>query len=174
MTTNQLIAIDSIALLLAGVVVYFTRAVPRRVLGAALGGLVAIGIGTSLDVLGDAMDWWHYTMGTTGHGPVLMYVAIWLWWGVGAQLIGWRLNRRFGRRGLFGFIGFLAVYGTLRDYVGVTLTNGAVQVIGSGIRPLVADVVLWGTFNAVAQGIMWLTAGSPESDPFVRGPFRLK
>src|SRR5262245_8801878 len=111
MTVNQLVAIDSVCLLLLAIVIYFTRAVPRRVLGAAIGGLVATAIGIGFDVLGDAMGWWHYAMGTTAHGPALMYLALWLWYGVGVTLIGWRVSRRFGRRGLVGFIAFMAVYG---------------------------------------------------------------
>jgi hypothetical protein len=173
MTTDQLIAIDSLCLVLLAVVIYFSRAVSRRVLGAAVGGLVAMPIGIGFDVLGDAMGWWHYTMGTTGHGPPLLYLALWLWYGVGVTLIGWRVTRRFGRRGLFGFIGFMAVYGPVRDYVGVALANGTVQVITSGVRPLVADILLWASVNAVAQTVMWLIAGAPDSDRFARAPFRL-
>jgi hypothetical protein len=173
MTTNQLIAIDAVCLILLAVVVYFTRAVPKRLLGAAVGGLVATAVGIGFDILGDARGWWHYTVGTTAYGPPLMYLALWLWYGVGVTLIGWRVSRRFGRRGLIGFIGFMAVYGPLRDYVGVALTSGTVQVISSGIEPLVADALLWATVNAVAQSVMWLIAGSPGSDQFARGPFRL-
>jgi hypothetical protein len=173
MTTDQLIAIDSICLTLLVVVIYFTRAVPQRVLGAAVGGLVAMAIGIGFDVLGEATGWSHYTIGTTTYGLPLMYLAVWLWYGVGVQLIGWRVSRRFGRRGLISFTGFMAVYGPLRDYIGVELTQGRVQVISWGILPVVADVVLWASFTAVAQSVMWLIAGSPESDQFARGPFRL-
>jgi len=35
----------------------------------------------------------------------LLYLALWLWYGVGVTLIGWRISRRFGWRGLIGFIG---------------------------------------------------------------------
>lgn len=142
-------------------------------LGAAIGGLAATGIGIAFDALGDAMGWWRYTMGTTAYGPPLMYVAVWLWYGVGVTLLGWRVSRAFGWRGFIGFIGFMAVYGPSHDYVGVALTRGTVQVISSGIPPLVADVVLRATANAVAQGVMWLISGSPESDQFARRPFRV-
>jgi len=172
MTTNQLIAIDGLCLVLMALIVYFTRAVPKRVLGAAVGGLVAMPVGIGFDVVGDAMGWWHYTMGATAHLPPLLYPGLWLWYGIGVSLIGWRISRRFGRRGLIGFIGFMAVYGPLRDYVGVALTRGTWQVISSGISPVVADVVLWATVNAIAQGVMWWISGSPESDPFAREPFR--
>lgn len=172
MTTDQFVAIDIFCLVLVALVVYLTRAVPKRVLGAAVGGLVAMAVGIGFDVLGDTMGWWHYTMGTTAYGPPLMYLALWLWYGVGVTLIGWRVSRRFGRRGLIGFIAFMGIYGPLRDYVGIAITRGAVQVISSGLRPLAADVALWATGNAVAQGVMWLISGSPESDRFARGPFR--
>ena len=167
MTITQLIGIDGVCLMLVALVVYFTRATLVRVLGAAIGGLVAVVGGIGFDAVGNAMGWWHYTMGTAAHGPPLMYLAIWLWYGVGVTLIGWRVSRRFGRRGLIGFIGFMSVYGPLRDYIGVALTRGTVQVISTGIAPLVGDVVLWASLNAVAQGIMWLISGSPESDPLL-------
>src|SRR5215472_5424451 len=105
MTTNQLIAIDGLCLVLMALIVYFTRAVPKRVLGAAVGGLVAMPVGIGFDVVGDAMGWWHYTMGATAHLPPLLYPGLWLWYGIGVSLIGWRITRRFGRRGLIGFIG---------------------------------------------------------------------
>ena len=164
MTTNQVFAAVGVSILLLAVVVYVTRAGYRRVLGAAVGGLVMVAFGISIDALGDAMGWWHYTMGTPAHGPALLYLAIWIWYGVGVQLIGWRVSRRFGVRGLVAFIGFMAIYGPLRDYIGIAATSGTVQVVSSGIVPVVADVLLWGTMNALAQGVMWLVAGSPESD----------
>lgn len=76
--------------------------------------------------------------------------------------------RRFGRRGLIAFIGFMAVYGPLRDYAGVALTKGTVQVISPGIMPLVGDMALWASLHTVAQGIMWLVAGSPDADRLAR------
>ena len=167
MTTNLVIAAVGASILLLVAVVYFTRAAYRRVLGAAVGGLVMVAFGIGIDGLGDAMGWWHYTMGTPAHAPALLYLAIWFWYGVGVQLIGWRVSRRFGWRGLAGFIGFMAIYGPARDYIGIALTQGTVQVISSGLRPLVADVLLWGTMNAVGQGVMWLVAGSPDSDQLV-------
>ena len=172
MSTNQLIVIDSLCLIGVAVVVYFTRAVPSRVFGAAIGGLVAMGVGIGFDALGDVMGWWHYTMSATAYTPPLLYLALWLWYGVAVTLIGWRVSRRFGWRGFIGFIAFMAVYGPLRDYLGVTLTRGTVQIISSGIRPLLADVVLWSTANTLAQTVMWSISGAPESDPFARRPFR--
>ncbi len=97
-----------------------------------------------------------------------MYVAVGLWYGVGVTLIGWRVIRRFGRRGFIAFIAFMAVYGPLRDYAGVALSRGTVQVISSGIMPFVGDTVLWASLNAVAQGTMWLVAGSSDADRLAR------
>jgi hypothetical protein len=173
LTTNQFIVIDTGTFIFAAMVVYFTRAVPKRVLGAAVGGLAGMAVGIGFDVLGDAKGWWHYTTGTTAYGPPLMYVALFLGFGIGLTLIGWRVSRRFGSRGLIGFIAFMAVYGPLRDYVGVALTRGTLQVISSGVQPLIADVLLWATSNTVAQSVMWLISGSPKSDQLARSPLRL-
>jgi len=167
-TANQLVGIDGICLVLVVVAIYFTRAAPKRVFGAIVAGSVATAIGIAFDVAGDAMGWWHYTIAGTAYGPPLMYVAVGLWYGVGVTLIGWRVIRRFGRRGLIAFIGFMAVYGPLRDYAGVALTRGTVQVISPGLMPLVGDMVLWASLNAVAQGILWLIAGSPDADRLAR------
>jgi hypothetical protein len=131
---------------------------------------MALAIG--YDAVGDASGWWHYTTGSTAHMPVLIYPGLYLWFGVGVTLIGWRVSRRFGSRGLIAFIGFMAVYGPVRDYAGIALTNGTIHVISSGIQPFVADVLLWASMNVVAQGVMWLVAGSPQSDSFAREPFR--
>jgi hypothetical protein len=166
-TGSQLVGIDGICLVLVAVVIYFTRAAPKRVFGAVVAGSVATAIGIGFDVVGDAMGWWHYTMVRTPYGPPLMYVALGLWYGVGVTLIGWRVIRRFRRRGLIAFIGFMAVYGPLRDYAASPLTKGTVQVISPDIMPLV-DMALWASLKTVAQGIMWLVAGSPDADRLAR------
>ncbi len=168
MTTQQLILIDCFCLVLLGLAAYFTRATPRRLLGALVGGVAATVLGVGLDVAGHSLGWWHYTFVTTPYGPPLMYVAVGLWYGAGVALIGWRVTRRFGGRGQAAFIGFMTVYGPIRDYVGVAATGGAIQVITPGIAPAVGDAALWATIIAVAQGVMRLVAGPAASDRLAR------
>src|SRR5262249_53998084 len=128
MTTAQFIGIDVICLVMLALVVYFTRATPRRVAGAVIGGILATCVGVVLDVIGDRIGSGHYTLVRAPYGPLPMYVAVALWYGMTVQLIGWRIARRFGFSGLVGFIAFMSAYGPARDYVGIALTQGRVQV----------------------------------------------
>jgi len=164
LTTTRLLAIDAICLVLLAVTAYFTRATPRRLLGAVVAGAAIALVGVGFDVVGDMRGWWHYTSVSTRYGPPLMYVALALWYGAAVALIGWRVTRRFGWRGQVTFIAFMGVYGPLRDYVGTAVTDGSIQVMGPGIMPLVADVTLWAGLVAAAQGIMWIVAGPASAD----------
>lgn len=173
MTTQHLILIDCVCLFLLGVTTYFTRATLRRLLGALVGGGAATLLGVSFDVAGHSLGWWYYVGVTTPYGPPLIYVALGLWYGAGVALIGWRITRRYRWRGQVSFIGFMAVYGPIRDYVGVALSKNRIQVIAPGIMPAVGDVILWASVVAVAQGMMRLVAGTATNDQLARTPHRL-
>jgi hypothetical protein len=170
MTTQQFILIDCVCLFLLGVATYFTRATLRRLLGALVGGVAATLLGVGFDVAGHSLGWWHYVGVTTPYGPPLMYVALGLWYGAGVALIGWRITRRYGWQGQVAFIGGMAVYGPIRDYVGVALSKNRLQVIAPGIMPVVGDVILWASVIAAAQGVMRLVAGSAQNDQLAPRP----
>lgn len=55
-----------------------------------------------------------------------MYTVVALWYGAGVALIGWRVIRRFGGRGLVTFIGIMGVYGPIRDYGAARWSGGGV------------------------------------------------
>jgi len=168
MNAQQLVLLDCICLALLAAVTFFTRATPIRFLAAIIGGVAATAVGIGFDVLGHSLGWWHYVGVATPYGPPLMYVAVGLWYGVGLALVGWRIARRFGSRGQLAFIVFMAVYGPVRDYVGVALSHGRIQVIALGIIPVLGDVALWVSVIGVAQAVMWLVAGRTYQEPLAR------
>jgi hypothetical protein len=161
MTQRLLVAILASALLLA-TAVWLTRARSRRVLGALAGGAAAGVLAIGEDLVGHAFGWWWYPGVKTPYGPPLAYVAIALWYGAGVALIGWRITRRFERRGLALFIAAVAVLGPVRDYA-LAARVGAVA-FGDGLAPVVADAICWAGVAAVAQAVMRAVAGPAKRD----------
>ena len=53
--------------------IYFTRATPRRVLGALAGGGVVALVGVGVEAWGHARSWWRYTADDTPYGPPAIY-----------------------------------------------------------------------------------------------------
>jgi hypothetical protein len=119
-----------------------------------------------VDALARDLGWWRYPGVQTPYGRVLMYVAAGLWYGAGVALIGWRLRRRFGWRGLAAFLGVIGVLGPLRDYAGAALTG--VIVFAPGIVPILADAACWVAGTALIQGLMNLIAGPARGDRLAR------
>ena len=118
MTTQQIIWITfGYTVELAGVI-YFTRAIPRRVGGAVIGGSIAGLFFIGIVALGEMVGWWHwqYPVPFTVGFAVLFYVgtAISL---TPLYLVTWRVARRFGWHGLAGAFAFVALIGPPRDYV---------------------------------------------------------
>jgi hypothetical protein len=70
--------------------------------------------GFGVELLCQALGFWHYPSDDTRRGPLLMYPLLALIWTVLA-LIGWRVVRRFGWRGEVVFLTLIARQGTLRE-----------------------------------------------------------
>ena len=82
-------------------------------------------------------------------------------------LVGWRIVRRFGMRGLAVSLGVLAVVGTLRDYyVAGKLMN--IIVFTPGVAMAMIDGVLWAGLTALAIGVMRVVSGPACHDQLVR------
>ncbi len=162
LTTRLLIVADCVALVLLGITVYLTRATLRRVVGALIGGFTVTALIAGVDALAREHGWWSYPNVSTPYGLPLMYVAAALWYGAGVALIGWRLTRRFGWRGLVGLVGVATILGPVRDYAYAALTG--VIVFAPGTTPALLDAACWGCGIALVQGIMRLVAGPAQSD----------
>src|SRR6266480_3276279 len=103
MTTAELIIVSCAYLVALIVVVYFTRATSRRLVGALAGG-AAVGVfGMSAIVLGNALEFWRVPIfWTRPYFVVLFYVGLTVSV-MPIYLVTWRLARRFGWRGLMVF-----------------------------------------------------------------------
>src|SRR4030095_8873418 len=119
MTTQQIILFTCGYLVVLVAVVYFTRANPRRVIGAMAGGATAGLLGVGAIALCEALGWWWVPFAPTPYFLTLFYV------GLAISLspiypVTWRLARRFGGRGLAVFIGIVTMIGPPRDYLYAT------------------------------------------------------
>jgi hypothetical protein len=148
-------------------VAFFSRATPRRIVGALLGAVPVIPWVVLCDAIARRFGWWHYPSVTTDIAPLAWYVAAALWYGAALGLVGWRVIRRFGRLGLTAFLSALAVLGVARDYL-YSVTTGLI-VFGSGAIPLVADFLAYALAAAAVQIAMYWIAGLPRSDRLARG-----
>jgi hypothetical protein len=153
---------------------YLTRATPRRVAGALLGGLGFGAANLLWDVVGYHIGWWHYPFTTAPYAALPLYLADGLFYGAAVGLIGWRVNRRFGLRGLLVFLALFTLYGMVRDFGGAAATHDAYIIFGAGLVAVLADGASWLVDQALAQGLMRLVAGPAVSDPLARARPRIK
>src|SRR5712692_6269844 len=150
---------------------FFTRAMVPRAFAALLGGLAAGALNVAVDVLGNREGWWRYPgMGDRGYGPMEWYVTGALALGAGVGLLGWRLHRRFGLRGLAIFLAAFALYGTARDWVTSHTIAKGVIVFGPGAVPWMADCAAWFTGGVLVQAVQIALRGDPRRERLARAP----
>lgn len=146
---------------------WFTRAGLPRILAALAGGLAFAVGNVGWDFLGRWQSWWWYPReGGRAYLPLFWYGAVGLS-AAGVSLIGWRVHRRWGRRGLAIFVVLFSMNGTLRDWR-VSRTDPEMIRFGTGARPWVADFLAWLTLMAAAMGTQTWLRGDPRRDILVR------
>jgi hypothetical protein len=160
--TQIMILAGCVYLSMLAAAVYFTKASPRRVVGALAGGGAVAVVGAGVEAFAHARGWWRYTSGDTPIGPVAMYPVIVLVFAFLA-LIGWIVTRRFGWRGMAVFLGVLAVVGALRDYFIAGKLLGLI-VFAPGAFLAIIDGFLWAGLTALAISVMRLASGPAQVD----------
>lgn len=145
--------------LLLVIVILFTRPSIRRLIGGLLGGCAFAVFHVAWDTVAHYTGWWRYPFTTEAHAPFLWYAGS-VFWGASTALIGWRVQRRFGMRGLFLFLVIIGVLGAVNDFTSVAVTQASNLIIfGAGVVPVLADIACSGSNALVAQVAMRLVAG---------------
>ena len=153
--------------ILFGLIAFITRANARRLLGALAGSLPLIPMVMFYDIIAARLRLWYYPSSPGGApGPFAWYISAALFYGAGLGLVGWRVIRRFDRRGLVGFLIGFALFGATRDYI-FSHTMGGIE-FGPGPLPFLADLFSYGSPAAVVQLVMYWIAGPANSDPLAR------
>jgi len=168
MTTQEILLWTCAYLVEFGVVIYFTRATARRVVGALIGGAAAGLVGLGAIALCEALAWWQIPSSSTPFFLPLFYL------GLAISLtpiypVTWRLARRFGWRGLAVFIGIVTVIGPPRDYLYATMFPKW-MVFARGVAPIVADGATYAGVVVVGHAVMRLVAGPASGDRLARQP----
>lgn len=115
---------------------YYTRPRRRRIIGALAGG-VATGVSLPL-LLGvaTARGWWRCTFLAVPGAPLLTFLICSVSYAAMA-LVGWRIDRRFGWRGIVWSLVLVSVLGPPHDYAVASRYPELMQ-FGPGLAPIAA------------------------------------
>ena len=150
---------------------YFTRAGLRRIV-RGLAGVVAFSLVQYLwDRAAAVIGWWTYPgYGTASNLP--MPVTMYLFSGLvfaGFGLIGWRIGRRFGWRGVLAFLVAWSLWGFSHDIIGSSLfSSSQLMVIEPGVAPRIADFLVYATCMAAVLMTIRVLGGPLRADRLAR------
>ena len=170
LTPQQALLIGFIvAPILFALCAYFMRANLRRIVSALIGAAVYGSINYVWDQAAYRFGWWSYPAWLgTGRAPLTLYVLASIVGGA-MGLIGWRIVRRWGGKGLVGFLLFWAAYGVVHDYGGSqAFASSQLMVFGPGLLPIIADMLWYVTGNAAVLLTIRLAGGPLSADPLAR------
>ena len=115
MTTLQLHLFNGLYLALLVVVAFLTRATERRIAGALAGGAAFGMVCLGIIALGEKAGWWHMAITWKPYFLALFFLGFVVSCAP-VYLITWRIDRRFGWRGLAVAAVVAAAIGPPRDY----------------------------------------------------------
>jgi hypothetical protein len=166
MTTQQVLLMTCLYLVALVAVTYFTRATPRRVLGALVGGAAVGLMALRVIALCEALGWWRIPFASTPYFAPLLYLGVAISC-TPIYLVTWRVARRFGWRGLLVSVGIVAVVGPPRDYL-YAATFPKWMVFSPGVAPILADSAAYVAIVVVGHAVMRLVAGPAREDRLAR------
>ena len=146
------------------VIAYFTRATMKRTAGALAAVAVFTLLSKPMDVTAARHGWWSYP--AVVNPPLLFYVGQALEFVGTTALVGWRVNRRFGWRGVVAVVTWVCGLGLARD-LSVAHFSPVIR-FGSGPVPLFADVGAWMIVAGIALGVTRMIAGPAKTDHLAR------
>jgi hypothetical protein len=168
MTTTQIYVFSAIYLVVTIVVAVITRATARRILGAAVGATVGGVLALAVVALGERLGWWHMVISWTPYYLTLFVLGCTV--GAFVFLITWRIERRFGWRGLALFLLSVAIIGPPRDmwYMRQFPEWGH---YGPGLAPVFAIAGTYVLLVGLGHAVMRLVAGPSRADRLARRPW---
>ncbi len=169
MSTQQIIWMTSAYAAALIAIVYFTRPVLRRFLGALAGGAAAGLLLMEIVALGEMIGWWQWHFkGSSTAFMILLVAGCTVPW-VPVFMVTWRVARRFGWRGLALFLGLAGVVGPPRDYL-VAMHFTEWGGFASGCAPVIADAMAYVVCVTAGHAVMRIIAGPAKADPLARTP----
>lgn len=166
MTTQQMLLMTFLYLAAMVVVIYFTRAKARRVLGALAGGAAVGLVMLKMIAICEALGWWHIPFASTRWFVPVLYLGLAISCAP-IYLITWRVARRFGWRGLATCVAVVAVIGPPRDYLYASTFPQWMR-FAPGIAPILADSAAYILIVVVGHAVMRLVAAPAGADRLAR------
>ena len=162
MTPLQIIVVTCLYFVALLIVIYFTRATARRIVGAFAGG-AAVGLfGMGAIFFGNASGLWRVPIVRTPLFLALFYFGLTITV-TPIYLVTWRVARRFGWRGIAVCLLIVAIIGPPRDYL-YALKFPEWMVFAPGIAPIIADALAYIGIVAIGHAVMRLVAGPSSAD----------
>jgi len=167
-TKQQLYLFGCLYLVILAVVAVLTRATPRRIAGALVGGAVDGVALLGVAVICEKAGWWHMAITWEPYFLTLAWIST-IPCGF-VFLITWRIARRFGGRGLAVVAAVAAVLGPVRDhaYMATFPEWGA---YAPGLAPVFAISAAYLILGISGHGAMRLVAGPATADRLARRPW---
>jgi hypothetical protein len=165
MTTQIIHVFNGLYLAILIVVAVLTRATPLRIAGAMAGGLAYGVVALGIVALGENVGLWH--MAITWEPYLLTLLMINFALSAYVYLITWRIDRRFGWRGLALVVIVAAIMGPPRDYSFMAKYPewGA---YAPGVAPVLAVAANYVLLVLVGHSVMRLVAGPAREDRLAR------
>jgi len=148
------------------VVIYFTRATLRRVVGALAGGVAVALMSLGMIALCEALGWWRIPFASTPFLTAMLGVGLAISCAP-IYLITWRIARKFGGRGLAVFAAIVTVIGPPRDYL-IAMKHPEWMVFSSGAAPIIADAVTYLGIVLLGHAVMRFVSGASAADALAR------
>ena len=162
MTPLQIIVVTCLYFVALLIVICFTRATARRIVGALAGG-AAVGLfGMGAIVFGNTFRLWRVPIVWTPYFLALFYLGLAISCSP-IYLITWRVARRFGWRGMAVCLGLVAIIGPPRDYL-YAAKFPEWMVFVPGVAPIIADALAYIGIVAIGHAVMRLVAGPSRAD----------
>jgi hypothetical protein len=142
------------------VVALVTRAGARRVAGAVCSALVFTALSARIDNLAARQGWWLYpSCVSPSHPPLAVYLGQALLFVGTIALIGWRVQRRFGTRGVVMLAAVVCSLGLVRDLSVAAALPGVIR-FGPMPAAALADVGAWAVVVLIAIAVSRLIGGA--------------
>lgn len=170
MTAMQLIWMTCGYTVFLVAVIFFTRALPRRVCGALVGGAIAGCLIVGVIPFGGRFGWWHWEFHVAPQSKlvVLLYMGALVSCSP-VFLITWRVARRFGWRGLTLSLALAAIVGPPRDYL-IAKCFPEWGRFAPGISPVIVVALVYSVLVVAGHQAMRLVAGPAHGDQLARQP----
>jgi hypothetical protein len=143
---------------------WLTRAGTRRIAGALCAVLVFTALSAPIDTVGLRTGMWGYpSCVDPPHPPLPVYVGQALAFVGCLALVAWRVQRRWGARGIAKLAVVVCCVGAVRDFTVAAVLPDVIW-IGPAPASVFADMAAWAVVVAVAVGVTRLVAGPADAD----------